>query len=403
MEHKVRILAISRFFKGADFIRNGANLGAEIYLLTSSKLKTEEWPWDSITETFYMEEDPKGDWDKKHLINGLAFTFRSKKFDALVALDDFDVEVVASLREYFRIGGMGETTARHFRDKLGMRGQAKDKSIPNPQFASLFYDHEINDFLNNIAPPYMIKPRGQASATGIKKVHNAQQAWDTIHGLGDQRHEFLIESFRPGDVFHVDSLVWQGKVVFSKVSRYLDTPFEVAHGGGIFRSMTMLDTHSDAKHLTKINSDMLTAFGLKYGASHSEFIKDHLGNYFFLETSSRVGGANLAEMVEAASGINLWAEWAAIEIAFIKGASYKLPKTKKDAAGIIVSLSRFEHPDTAEFNDAEIAWRMHKKHHIGFVVSSPKGEKVQELLDNYIHRIKNHYHASLPAPSRPTN
>jgi hypothetical protein len=201
----------------------------------------------------------------------------------------------------------------------------------------------------------------------------------------------------------VDSLVWQGKVVFSKVSRYLDTPFEVAHGGGIFRSMALMDTQSDAKILTKINSDMLTAFGLKYGASHSEYIKDHLGNYFFLETSSRVGGANLAEMVEAATGINLWAEWAAIEIAYIQGINYKAPKSKKDAAGIIVSLSRFENPDIAEFTDPEISWRMHKKHHIGFVVASPKAEQIQKLLDDYMMRIKTYYHASLPAPDRPTN
>ena len=43
---------------------------------------------------------------------------RSKKIDRIVALDDFDVEKGAYLREHFQISGMGQTTARHFRDKF---------------------------------------------------------------------------------------------------------------------------------------------------------------------------------------------------------------------------------------------------------------------------------------------
>jgi hypothetical protein len=403
MDRKIRILAISRFYKGSEFIRNGHRLGAEMYLLTSSKLKNEEWPWESLSETYYMDEDQKGEWNQKHLINGLAFTFRSKKFDALVALDDFDVEIVAALREYFRIGGMGDTTARHFRDKLAMRVQARDMNIPNPQFSSLFYDDDINAFLDKNSAPFMIKPRGQASATGIRKVHSKEEAWQQIHALGDDRHKFLIETFKPGSVFHVDTIIWDNKVVFSKTSVYLDTPFEVAHGGGVFRSMALNDNNADAIALTTINATMLKAFGLKHGASHSEYIKDVDGNYYFLETASRVGGANLAEMVEAATGVNLWGEWAAVELAFLKNEPYQIPKAKNLCAGIIVSLSRYEYPDTSEFSDPEIWWRMNKEYHIGFVFASESQEKISQLLEHYLWAIKDRYHASLPAPDRPTN
>ncbi|HMP32107.1 MAG TPA: ATPase, partial [Saprospiraceae bacterium] len=326
-----------------------------------------------------------------------------KKFDALVALDDFDVEIVASLREYFRIGGMGDTTARHFRDKLAMRVQARDKGIPNPQFSSLFYDDEINLFLDNNPAPYMIKPRGQASATGIKKVHSKDEAWQQIHALGDDRHKFLIETFKAGAVFHVDTVVWDNKVVFTKTSVYLDTPFEVAHGGGVFRSMALNDKNADAVALNKINANMLKAFGLQYGASHSEYIKDHEGNFYFLETASRVGGANLAEMVEAATGVNLWGEWAAVELAFLKKEAYQVPKAKNHSAGIIVSLSRYQHPDTSAFTDPEIWWKMVKDYHIGFVFTSENQDKIAQLLDQYLWIIKEKFHASLPAPDRPTN
>jgi hypothetical protein len=167
--------------------------------------------------------------------------------------------------------------------------------------------------------------------------------------------------------------------------------------------MALNDNNADAIALTTINATMLKAFGLKHGASHSEYIKDIDGNYYFLETASRVGGANLAEMVEAATGVNLWGEWAAVELAFLKNESYQIPKAKNLCAGIIVSLSRYEYPDTSEFSDPEIWWRMKKEYHIGFVFASESQERISQLLEHYLWGIKDRYHASLPAPDRPTN
>lgn len=398
----INILCISRFFKGNDFLKGAHKMGHNVFLLTSSKHENEEWAWESIKEAFYMLEDEKGNWNKDHLIGGLAHKMRGLKFDVLVALDDFDVEHVAFLREYFRIPGMGETTARYFRDKLAMRIKAKAEGIPVPAFTALFHDEDIHNFTANVPAPWLVKPRMQASATGIKKVHSTDQLWEVLNALGGERHEYLLEKFAPGDVYHVDSLTYEGKVIFSRVSRYLDTPFEVAHGGGIFRSQTCDEGTAEEKALLKLNEDVMNGFGMQYSASHSEFIKGHAdGEYYFLETASRVGGANLAEMVEAATGINLWAEWAAIEIAVHLGQKYKLPKVRKDHAGIIVSLSRYEWPDMSSFVDSEIVWRMHKKYHFGLILKSKDAKGVRKLLDMYCERVKNEFHASLPAPDRP--
>ena len=101
-------------------------------------------------------------------------------------------------------------------------------------------------------------------------------------------------------------------------------------------------------------------------------------------------------MVEAASGVNLWYEWARLESALAKGESYKLPKVAKEHSGIVVSLSRFEQPDTSSFVDQEVWWRMTKKHHIGLIVKSKQRKRVLELLENYSKRIASDFHASIP-------
>lgn len=367
-----------------------------VYLLTRKALADEPWPWESIDDVFYVE-----DWVHDHVVKGIAYKFREIRFDRFIAIDDFDVERVARLREHFRMPGMGQTTGRYFRDKLSMRLKAREEGINVPEFTALFYDLAINEFADTIPAPWLIKPRSEASAAGIKKVYSKDELWSVIHSLGDERDDFLVEQFAPGDVFHVDCLNYNDEVVFARVSRYLDTPFNVAHSGGIFRSMTVGVGSKEEKGFLEMNTAVMRAFGLKHGASHTEFIKSHeTGDLFFLETSSRVGGANIAEMVDVASGVNLWAEWARIETAVLQKKKYKLPRTKKGCAGIVVSLSRFQYPDTSSFTDSEIAWRMEKEWHIGFIVSDKKEERVLDLLDEYTGRISTGFHASAPIPDK---
>ncbi len=392
----MNFLCVCTYYKAHDFFRYCKKEGNKVFLLTRKKLEHEAWPWDSIDDVFYID-----DWQHEHVVAGIAFQFRSIRFDRFVALDDLDVERVARLRETFRMPGMGDTTAKLFRDKLAMRIEARDRGINVPLFTNIFHDEDVNQFADNVPAPWLIKPRSEASAAGIKKVHSKDELWSIIHGLGDERHLFLLEQFAPGDVFHVDCLNHSDTVVFARASRYLDTPFEVAHGGGIFRSITLAVGSKEEREMLKANNKVMRAFGLKHGASHTEFIKSHAtGEIFFLETSSRVGGANIAEMVEIASGVNLWGEWARIETAVLKKEKYKLPPIHSGNAGIVVSLSRYESPDTSEFQDEEIKWRIKKSWHIGFIVSAGEQKRVISLLDDYTARIAARYHASAEAPDK---
>ena len=394
------ILCISCYFKGAPFLRAAKAAGNIVYLLTAKKLENEPWPREAIDEFFYLENDSNSAANLADIAKGFAWMARSRKIDRVVAMDDFDVEKAAYLREEFRLPGMGQTTARYFRDKLAMRVRARDHGVPVPHFSDLFNDVELTEFANTVTYPCLVKPRGEASATGITKVQSAQQLWDHVNGLGERRKDFLVEQFRPGDVFHVDALSVDGEVVFCQVSRYLSTPFEVAHGGGIFRSVSVPYHDDDAVTLRRLTEDVMHAFRMQFSASHTEFIKTQDGRFVFLETASRVGGAHLAEMVEAATGVSLWEEWARLETAMAHGKPYNAPDRRYDQAGIVVSLCRYEHPDTSGFTDPEIVWRMDKKHHIGLIVASDSQQRVVELLDDYAGRIAQDFHASAPPASK---
>jgi hypothetical protein len=393
------ILCLSSYEKGQEFIRECKRQGCCVFLLTVTKLEHANWPRECIDEMFFIPDL----YNRNDVILGVSYMARTHVIDRIVALDDYDVEMAATLREHLRIPGMGESTARYFRDKLAMRARARDRGILVPDFIHVLNYEKLRAFMATVPGPWVLKPRSEASSVGLKKVDSADELWPLLEALGDRQSFYVLEKFVPGNVYHVDSIIAEQRVVFAEVHQYGKPPMEVMHEGGIFSTHTTPRDSADERELLALNEKVVDAFGYVRGITHTEFIKAHEdGRFYFLETAARVGGANIVEMVDASTGINLWREWAKIEIAQDEW-PYELPPLRRDYGAVIISLAAQERPDTDGFNEPEIFWRMQKKNHVGFVISSPSLERVKYLLEDYTHRIYANYFASMPAPDKPTD
>ncbi len=391
------ILCITTYEKGQEFMRQCHRQGWRVILLTAEKLRDADWPRDSLAETFYLpEEIPLAD-----IVKAVTHLARSEKLDRIVALDEFDMETAATLREHLRIPGMGLTTMRYFRDKLAMRMRALDRHVRVPDFVPVVNHGDIRYYLDHVPGPWVLKPRQEASAIGIKKIHVAGELWPLLDQLADKQSSYLLEKFLPGDVFHVDSVVSENKVVFANVSKYGKPPMNVAHGG-VFTTFTVERGSESDSALRNINRDLIGALGLLRGVSHAEFIRSHEdGHFYFLECAARVGGAYINEMVEAATGINLWRQWARIELAGGDG-TYLLPPVREDYAGVILSLAKQENPDTSSYSDPEIVLRIKKHHHAGLILRSSDPHRIPALLEKYAERFAADFLAVQPMRDKPT-
>ena len=395
------ILCLAGYEKGHEFLRQAKRQGCGVLLLTSLSLQGKaEWPLESIDEIFYMPDENHG-WHREDVIKAVSYLARTRVIDRIVALDDFDVELAAALREHLRLPGMGETTVRHFRDKLAMRREARENGIAVPDFAAVLNYDALRRFMENTPAPWVLKPRSMAGAIGIQKIHRADELWPALELLGDMQSFYLLEQFVPGDIFHVDSIVSERQVVFAIASGYGRPPMEVSHSGGIFTTRILERESADALGLVAENERVMTALGMVRGASHTEFIKSKAdGRFYFLETSARVGGAHIAELVEAATGLNLWAEWAKVEVAS-GGGGYRPPVPNQDYAALLISLSRQEHPDTSAYQDPEIVWRLVQDHHAGLILKSPSAARIRELLSDYEKRFTEDFYAYEPPRDKP--
>jgi biotin carboxylase len=395
-------LCLASYEKGHDFLREAKRQGCKVFLITSLSLKdTAQWPRESIDDIFYMPDRDKN-WNRNDTLLAVSHLARSQAIDRVVALDDFDLEMAASIREHLRTPGMGETTTRYFRDKLAMRMRAMEEGLRVPEFVHLLNDEKVREFTGRVPPPWVLKPRLMAGAIGIRMAHSEQELKSFDHELGDQRSFYLVERFVPGDVCHVDSIVYENEILFAAPSQYGYPPLDVSHRGGIFTTRLLERGSPDAQALLAQNQRVRTAMGLLRGVSHTEFIKGDDGKLYFLETAARVGGAHIAELVEAATGLNLWAEWAKIEIAGGK-LPYTPPQPRDDYAALLVSLAKQEYPDTSAYADPEIVWRMQKRHHVGLIVKSAIRERVAELLAEYVERVKKDFATVAPPRARPAD
>lgn len=399
---KKHIVCIASEHKGNEFLEECRNADWQVTLVTRKDLLDFPWAWASIDVVKTVERHAAPE-DYVRAVTNVA---GNQPIDRIVGLDEFDVLTAAKAREHLQIAGVTGSYGLRFRDKLRMRNLAVEIGIACPEFVGAFNHLEINDYLETAPAPWIVKPRTEVSAFGIRKCETREQVWDVLTDL-DNRHtwrdhpsQFLIERFIEGKVFHVDSVVADGKIVAAGISEYGTPPFTVTHRGGIFTTFIVPYKSKERRELEKLNKKLLEGFQYENGVSHAEFLQcAATGKFYLLEVACRVGGAYIANVLEQAAGFNLWREWAKLETATAEN-PYQPPKLRKDFAGIALCLAKDDAPDTSHYTEAEIVYRVAKAKHVGLIFYSPKQKRINELLQIYAERMTADFLAVAPAKER---
>jgi biotin carboxylase len=277
-----------------------------------------------------------------------------------------------------------------------MRIKAQDVGLTVPPFVHVLHHERVHAFMADVPAPWLLKPRAEAAAMGIKQIRQADELWPWIEQLGDRQSHFLLEHYVPGAVYHVDSIVAGGAVVFAAAHHYGQPPLDVVHDGKVFSTRTVPGDDLLAARLLDQNHALLAAFGLQHGVTHAEFIHTPADKIVFLEVAARVGGAYVDQVIEQANGVNLWAEWARVEVSALRGEPYQLPPLRHEYAGLVLCLARQAAPDLAAFDAEEVVWRLQHEHHAGLIVRSPDAARVQTLLLEYSRRFAHDFLAYQP-------
>jgi biotin carboxylase len=378
------LLCVASHLKGQHLLREARRLGCRVYLLTHSALLDSPWPREAIEDVFALP-----DFSDMHAVrHAVGYLARGIKFDRFVPLGDYDVEVTADLREHLRVPGMGVTVSRNFRDKLTMRERAAEFGLDVPAFTGLIHDADVDAFLGTVPGPWVLKPRMEAGSKGITVIHTPSELWAQLETLGDARGHYLLERFVPGDVYHVDAIVYRGQVVFSSAQRYGKPILHLKQQGGVYSTRTIARDTPLERGLQSLNRQVIAALGMTQGVTHIEYIQSRDdGQFYFLEAAARVGAAKISDVIHAATGVCLWHEWARLEAASVRS-PYVIPVAKRDHAGVVITVAGQEKPDYRGYDDPEIIWRQTTRpYHAGLMVKSPDAERVEQLVSELEQRM----------------
>jgi hypothetical protein len=226
----------------------------------------------------------------------------------VVALSEFDLLMGAEVREHLGVPGYTVPEIRRFRDKIEMKQAVRDAGLRVPVHADLDDDDATSRLTRQPGFPVVVKPRGGAASVGCEIVEDAE----TLARLRDERrgrnHE--CEEYVSGPIYHVDGLVSEGRLLFAKAWRYINTCYDFANGRAL--GSVMLEDAS-AQPIIGFARRVLGALGLRRGAFHLEIIEDDRG-LCFLEIGARVGGGEIPFVIRDLFGVDLVREWLRLEL-----------------------------------------------------------------------------------------
>ena len=372
MAAPLSILCIASYHKGQEFLREAKRQGARVYLVTSESLRDADWPRESLDDIFFVKDDAKR-WKLDDLILGASHLARHVPIDRIVPLDDFDLEKASALREHLRVPGMGETTTRYFRDKLAMRLRADEAGVPRAAVrARAERSAGCAPSAPRVPPPWVLKPRLEAGTIGIKKVQHEAELWPLVDDAGRSGVVPPARAVRAGRRLprgqrglRARGAGGGGQPLRPPALRRVARRRRVHDAAGRARRRR----RPRAADRQSRGADRARAWCAACRTPSSS--RAPTASWYFLETSARVGGAHIVELVEAATGMNLWAEWAKVELAGGKAPYARAAAARATTPAWSPRWPRQEWPDLSEFGDPEVVWRLSKRHHAGLIVASP--------------------------------
>ncbi len=264
------------------------------------------------------------------------------------------------------IMGLDKNDYSRFYDKDVMKQVLADStSINIPKykiFDSARYQNEGPDYIENLlvdmSYPLFIKPVALYSSINLTKIHNKDEliTWAN-NNHADALYE--IDQFIDGTMYHCDSFIKNGNVLFTFVSQN-SRPCYNFTVGEMKGTIVLPAQHPDAILLSDITEKTLKDMGIPDGGvTHMEVIKTSDNKIYFIEIAHRSPGCLIPKMYLTHAGINTIASHYLLQI----DPDYN-PKPERSIyaawacypkkPGTIVSLKK---PSSLLTSTVEIEWK----------------------------------------------
>lgn len=261
----------------------------------------------------------------------LAYAREYKPDAILTDQTDIAVPTVAYLAEKMGLKGIGTDVANRFTNKFIMREYASKAGIPLPKYKLCHTVDDAISFLNEV-PTCIIKPIDSQSSRGIHIVTTKEEIEKYFGDCVQYSHAdkaILIEEYIDGTEFTVDGVKTTDNYIVTAISEKEHFDFNPSVASRLL--FTQQNDRFDYDRLRKENTELITAMGLPFGLTHTEYkYKD--GRFYLIETAARGGGTKISsDITLLVSGINT----NELLLNILTGASEKIIRGKKHECAVL--------------------------------------------------------------------
>jgi len=253
---------------------------------------------------------------------------------------DRAVPVVAAVAEKLGLPGIGSDTALRMTHKLAMRGSLADARLPQPRFAPLRSDRDVEAAIAAVGFPAVLKPVDSGGQRAVFRVDERDELERNLAEAMDESptQEALVEGFVEGIELNGIVVARSGETTLLTLSDRLRPP-GIGFGVGWIH---VYPPSIDGRQLSaaeRIAVESVRALGLRDGIAFPQLIASPDGEVVVVEVAARIPGGQMADLVRHAVGVDL------VEIALRQALGEHVPDE--------LVLPRFTQPLAIRFFTAD--------------------------------------------------
>jgi len=219
---------------------------------------------------------------------------------------DRAVPIVAAVAEELGLPGIGTKTARLLTHKRAMRDTLGASGIPQPPYASLRSNADIDAALALVSFPAVLKPVDSGGQRAVFRIEAREELERDLADAIDESptDEALLEGFVDGIELNGIVIARGGEPMPITLSDRLRPP-GVGFGVGWIHVYPPSIPPAQLRLAEEVAVESVRALGLRDAIAFPQLIASPDGNVAVVEVAARIPGGQMADLVRHAVGVDL--------------------------------------------------------------------------------------------------